>query len=57
MYDNPEIVPDPLKDYANTLEQYASLLQAHLYKEYGAYVIPYPKDRHPDTGEELDLIN
>lgn len=108
MYDNPEIVPDPLRGYADTLEQYTSILQAHADKKYGAYVIHYPKggveptgfnwtpslidfgnvqpvidgsftnptqlshflsafipvkylpyikDRHPETGEELDLIN
>lgn len=52
-----QLVPDPLRGYANALEQYVNILQAHADKKYGAYVIHYPKDRHPETGEELDLIN
>lgn len=53
MYDNPEIVPDPLREYADTLEQYTSILQAHADKKYGAYVIHYPKGGVEPTGNEV----
>lgn len=58
MYDNPEIVPEIM-----TRER-AELTGQPMYElpELGTVpvsvkYVSLPKDRHPETGEELDLIN